>query len=110
MNVPASGAYGSATSPAVTLTAPTVKVRASADVYKDRLRVDVDPNKGSGYWTFRVQKRTSAGTWTTLSAIYRTEGSAETRTINLGRGTYRVVVAAKYTFRGATSAAVTLNR
>jgi subtilisin family serine protease len=105
--VPASTGYGSKTSAAVTLTAPTVKVIAGRDSAKSKLTVDVNPNKGSGYWTFKVQKR-SGGTWKTLSTTYKTGGSAETRTVDLSAGTYRVIVAGKYGYRGAISASVAL--
>ena len=106
--VPAAGAYGKAYSAEVALTAPTVRVKVGTNVFKDQLRVDVDPNKGSGYWTFQVQKRTSTGTWTTLPTTYRTEGSGETKTVRLPGGTYRVKAAGKYNYRGTTSAEVSL--
>jgi hypothetical protein len=102
--------YGGATSAPVTLTAPTVAVAASRDRNRDKLLVDVNPNKGSGYWKFRVQQRTSTGSWKTLSTVYRTEGRKETKTVDLRKGTYRVKVASKYNYRGATSKAVTLKR
>ena len=44
----------------------------------------------------------------TLPTTYRTQGEGETRTIRLPGGTYRVKVAAKYNYRGATSATVRL--
>jgi hypothetical protein len=75
-----------------------------------RLFVDVDPNKGTGSWSFRVQKRTPSGSWTTLATSYTTLGVTETRTINLRAGTYRVRVNAKYGYLGATSAVVSLAR
>jgi hypothetical protein len=106
--VPAAGAYGKAYSGEVTLTAPTVRVKVGTNAFKDQLRVDVDPNKGSGYWTFQVQKRTSSGTWTTLASTYRTEGTGETKSVRLPGGTYRVKVLAKYNYRGTTSAEVAL--
>ncbi len=102
--------FAAATSKPVTLTAPTVKARVSTDTAKDKLRVDVDPNKGAGYWTFKVQKRTSRGTWSTLSTTHRTLGTTETKTVQLPKGTYRVIVAAKYGYRGTTSSTVTLTR
>jgi hypothetical protein len=100
--------YAPALSSAVTITDPTVKVVASRNSSKTKLTVNVNPNKGSGYWSFKVQKRTTSGTWTTLSTTYRTLGSAETRTLDLKKGTYRVVVSAKYGYRGAVSNAVVL--
>jgi hypothetical protein len=108
--VPAAGAHGAGYSAAVTLTAPTVKVSLRGDPARDRLVVNVDPDRGSGYWTFTVAKRTSSGTWATLRGSYRTEGARETRTLNLPKGSYRVVVAGKDGYRGATSSAVTLTR
>lgn len=74
-----------------------------------RLFVNVDPNQGSGYYTFRVQKRVS-GVWRTLPTYYRTVGDGETRTLDLGRGTYRVVVLAKYGFVNTYSGSVYLSR
>lgn len=72
--------------------------------------MNVDPNKGSGYWAFKVQKKSRTGTWTTLPTSYRTEGDVETKTLNLAAGTYRVVVAPKYDHAGATSGAVALSK
>ena len=65
--------------------------------------VDVNPNKGRGYWTFRVLKRDAKGSWVLQGRTYRTKGSKETRTINLGKGTYRVVVLAKYGYQQTVS-------
>lgn len=55
------------------------------------------------FW-LRRQRRLKADnlTWT-AGKTYRTKGSKETRTINLAMGTYRVVVAGKYGYQGATS-------
>lgn len=86
---------------------PTVKVKAVSK--KSKLKVDVNPNKGKGYWRFQVQKQQPDGSWTALKT-YRTKGKKETRTINLKRGTYRVVVQPKYGFGPATSTAVYLKR
>ena len=72
--VPAAGGYAGAVSKAVTLTDPTVKALLARDRSKSKLKVNVNPNKGSGYWTFRVQKRNANGTWSTLGTTYRTKG------------------------------------
>ncbi len=85
-------------------------MRATRDSARDRLLVNVDPNRGTGYWTFRLLKRRWDGSWATLSTQYRTEGSGETRSLNLSAGTYRVAVAGKYGYLGATSSSVTLVR
>ncbi len=66
--------------------------------------MNVNPDRGKGYWTFKVQQRNPNGTWTTRSKSYKTKGAAETRSINLKAGTYRVVVAGKYGFLGSVSA------
>ena len=105
--VPASGAYASAVSSAVTLIAPTVRVSAKRDSTKGKLLVNVDPDKGAGYWTFKVQRH-AKGKWSTLAQSYNTMGAKETRTVNLGAGTYRIAVSAKYGYLAAKSAAVTL--
>lgn len=107
--VPASGAYASALSPAVTLTAPTVRASLSRDSTKDKLLVNVDPDKGAGYWTFKVE-RYSNGVWSTLATSYNTNGASETKTVDLGAGTYRVAVAAKYGYLAMHSGAVALTR
>jgi hypothetical protein len=95
---------------AVTGWEPPVRVAVAATGGASKLGVNVDPDKGSGYWTFQVQRKKANGSWTTLKKVYRTKGRAETRTINLPAGTYRVRVNAKFGYRGTTSTAVTLIR
>ena len=95
---------------AVTGWEPPVRVAAVATAGKSKLSVNVDPDKGSGYWKMRIQRKKANGSWTTLRKTYRTRGATETRTINLPAGTYRVQVNAKYGYRGTTSGAVTLVR
>ena len=56
-----------------------------------------------------MQAKRADGTWRTLKKTYRTQGTRETRTIDLPAGTYRVNVRAKYGYRGATSAEVRLD-
>ena len=98
--------YKSTTSTAVRLTAPRVKVSVRAVANATKLFVNVDPNKGTGYWTFRIQRRGTSGSWSTLPATYKTFGPYETNTINLRVGTYRVKVTPKYGYLGATSTTV----
>jgi hypothetical protein len=95
---------------AVTGWQPPVSVAVAANADTSKLVVNVDPDKGSGYWTFRVQRKKTNGSWTTMRTTYRTRGASETRTINLRAGTYRVRVNAKYGYRVTTSTAVTLAR
>lgn len=95
---------------AITGWEPTARATIRTDAAQSRLLVDVDPDKGSGYWTFRVQAKRADGTWRTLKQTYRTQGARETRTIDLGAGTYRVVVKAKYGYLGTTSGEAILVR
>lgn len=88
---------------------PSAVVRVKATSGRSKLSVDVNPNKGSGYWTFQVQRQRPDGSWKALKT-YRTKGSKETRTINLKKGTYQVVVNAKYGHLGTTSAPVYLKK
>ena len=94
---------------AITGWEPTARVTVSPNASLSKLVVNVDPDKGSGYWTFRVQAKRADGTWRTLKKVYRTQGKKETRTIDLPASTYRVKVKAKYGYRGATSAEVRLD-
>lgn len=111
----------SAPSLPVTPMAPVVTVRVKAVSGVSKLKVDVDPNRGTvargtpderqiQYWTFKVQVKRRDGSWKTLKKTYRTLGSKETRTVNLKKGTYRVVVNPKYGYVGSTSAEVRLKR
>ncbi len=96
--------------PQPVLTQPTARVKLTEVSARSKLKVDVNPNKGSKYWTFQVQRRNTDGTWRALKT-YRTWGSSERRTINLRKGTYRVWVNPKFGYQGAMSAnEVTLKR
>jgi hypothetical protein len=95
---------------AVTGWEPKVGVALVANADRSKLVVNVDPDKGSGHWTFRVQRQRANKTWTTLRRTYRTQGAAETRTVNLPAGTYRVRINARYGYGVTTSTPVTLVR
>ena len=84
-----------------------VVVIAKAVSKRGKLSVDVNPDQGTGYWTFRVQSQGAGGSWSNGKS-YRTKGKKEKRTINLKKGVHRVVVEPKYGFSGTTSAPVTL--
>lgn len=99
----AAKAPGGVSSAAAAVTVAAV----SAD---SKLKVDVDPDRRSGSWPFRVQRLADDGSWRMLKGKYRTTGRSQTRTLDLAAGTYRVVVGAKYGLRGATSQEVTLAR
>jgi hypothetical protein len=88
--------------------AATVKIKAVSA--RSKLKVDVNPNMGAKYWTFQVQRRNADGTWKALKT-YRTRGTAETRTLDLRKGTYRVWVNPKFGHLGVMSPnTVTLKR
>jgi hypothetical protein len=93
---------------AITGWEPTAHVTVGTNASLSKLVVNVDPDKGSGFWAFRVQVKRADGTRRTLKKVYRTQGPKETRTIDLPSGTYRVKVKTKYGYRGATSAEVRL--
>ena len=85
------------------MTQPTARVTIKAVNSRSKLRVDVNPNMGTKYWTFQVQRKNDDGTWKALKT-YRTWGSTEKRTLNLRKGTYRVWVNPKFGHLGAMSA------
>jgi hypothetical protein len=93
---------------AITGWEPTARATVTTNPARSKLIVNVDPDKGSGYWTFRVQAQRTDGSWRTLKRTYRTQGSRETRTIDLPAGTYRVRVQPKSGYLGSTSAEVIL--
>jgi hypothetical protein len=95
---------------AVTGWHPAATVRVKPILGASRLFVDVNPNKGRGYWSFTVQRLNPDGTWSRATRTLRTQGTKETRTVNLKAGTYRVVVKAKYGYLGTTSTPVNLSR
>lgn len=81
-----------------------VVVAPTAD---NRLYVDVNPDKGRGFWNIKVQ-RWNGKKWVTKKN-YRTQGAQETRTTaKLPEGTYRVIVKPKYGHKGTTSGRVVL--
>ncbi len=92
---------------------PAAVVTAKAIDNRTKLFVNVNPNKGKGYWNIKVYRKVVKGdkvSWKKVGKTLRTKTSKETRTINLGKGTYRVKVMAKYGMKGAVSKQVTLVR
>jgi hypothetical protein len=101
------------TSGSAPVAAPSPPPVASVTVVNRRgkLFINVNPNRGTGYWRFQVQYLKKDGsTWGTYKRVYRTRGSKETRTLNFRKGTYRVVVKAKYGYGASTSAPVRLKK
>ncbi|GAA4690523.1 carboxypeptidase-like regulatory domain-containing protein [Nocardioides conyzicola] len=85
-------------------------LRVGALRHRSRLFLNVNPNRASGSWKFRVQRRAMSGAWHTRPGVLHTRGRAETRTLDLPRGTYRVVLAHQGGRLGAVSAPVRLQR
>ena len=83
------------------VTQPTARVKIKAVSARSKLKVDVNPNMGSKYWTFQVQRKNLDGSWKALKT-YRTWGSTEKRTLNLRKGTYRVWVNPKFGHQGCS--------
>lgn len=83
-----------------------VKAKRSASV----LFVDVNPSRGSKSWLFRVYRLGSDGSTWTSSGTYRTKGAKETRTLNLKKGTYKVLVPAQNTHVDTWSQPVVLRK
>lgn len=87
----------------------TVTCAASTNSAQSVLKVKVAPSrKGSKYYTFRVQKLTKSG-WKSVK-VYRTKGKSETRSVNLRKGTYRVVCKGAGSYKGAVSNSAALRR
>ena len=111
------GTPGTSTPPATTPPTPAVpatpvkaaKVTTSSKSARTKLHVNVNPNKGSGYWNVRIQKKTSKG-WKYVGKTYRTQGKYETLTLNLPKGTYRAVVMPKYGYGKGYSKSVSLRK
>ncbi len=91
------------------LTAPRAQVLVKRVDNASRLRVNVNPNQGSGYWRFAVQRKRADGSWATKDT-YRTRGTSHTRTLDLRAGTYRIRVKPKFGYRGVRSRSVVLKR
>ncbi len=90
------------------LPVPTVKIKAVSG--RSKLKVDVNPNRGSKFYVFQVQRKRADGSWKAVKS-YETRGPKETRTLNLRKGTYRVWVRPGYGFGEAMSPnEVTLKR
>ena len=110
---PGAGAPASGTPSATTPVAPTAVVTAKAINNGTKLFVNVNPNKGKGYWNIKVYRKVVKGdkvSWEKVGKTLRTKTSKETRTINLGKGTYRVKVMENYGMKGDVSNQVTLVR
>ncbi len=110
---PAAGAPTAQVPSATTPVVPAAVVNVTGVSKNTKLFVDVDPNKGKGYWKIKVYRKVVKGdaiSWKKVGKTLRTQTSKETRTITLKKGTYRVQVMAKYGMQGATSAEVTLGK
>ena len=88
--------------------AAPIKVKASATKGQSKIKVNVDPNSAAINYKVKVQKRVD-GKWKTKK-IRRTTGTKDTRTINVGAGSYRVKVPAQHGLEKGFSGTVQLIR
>lgn len=89
-------------------TSEAATVSATAVSHHRRLRVDVDPDWAAGDYSLTVQRR-KKGSWRTFKRT-RTQGAGDVRTLDLRRGTYRVVIGAANSLSGVTSGPVRIKR
>jgi len=93
----------------VTTPAKSASVKAKAVSGESKMRINVNPNKGSGFWKVKIQKKTATG-WKALKKTYRTKGRAEILTVDLPKGTYRAKVLPKYGYEKFFSNRVQLKK
>ena len=99
--------------PAAAQSKPKAVVKVRAINNRTKLFVNVNPNKGKGYWRIKIYRKVMKGDavrWKKVGKTLRTKTRAETRTINLGKGIYRVKVMETYGMKGAISKRVKLVR
>lgn len=66
-----------------------VSCSAKAVSHASKIKINMGPNlPGKQYYIFRLEKKTSSG-WARYLKKYKTQGKSETRTINVGKGTWR---------------------
>lgn len=92
-----------------TLSVKLPMVTASVVGKQSKIKVDIAPSLGRRAWTFRVQRQLSDESWRTLRA-YRTRGARETRTVDLGKGTYRIWLRAQFGYAETFTDSVSLER
>lgn len=71
-------------------TVPAVNCSAKAVSKATKIKVNVNPNlPGNKFYYVRLQKRVASGNFAQYQKLYKTQGKGETRTINVGKGTWR---------------------
>lgn len=85
-----------------------ITVKATAVKNRSKIRVNVNPNKKYANYKVKVQKKVN-GKWKTKKVRW-TKGTKDVRTINMGRGKYRIKVPAQYGMDKEFSKAVWLRR
>ena len=74
--------------------------------HKTHLYVNMGPNQpGARYYTFQIDVKVGKRWYRSLKH-YKTFGVAETRMVNVPKGTYRIHCEAKYGFKAANSRTV----
>ncbi|HYO17046.1 MAG TPA: hypothetical protein VES02_00060 [Dermatophilaceae bacterium] len=88
-----------------------VSCKVSAVSNASKIKVNMGPNQpGNRYYTFRIDVRREGGGWLRYLKTFKTQGKAETRTVNVPSGTYRVRCNGKFGFVSATSNTVNIRR
>lgn len=88
--------------------AQKISVKVKAVKKRSKLQVDVNPNKASKNYKFKIQKKVR-GKWRTVRVTY-TKGRFDKRTVNLRKGEYRIKVPKQHGVKATTSKAVRLKR
>jgi hypothetical protein len=87
-----------------------VSCNALAVSNSSKIMINMGPNQeGSRYYTFRLDVKKN-GKWFRYLDSFKTEGTSETRTVNVPKGTYRAKCYGKYGFIDATSNTVKIKR
>ena len=108
---PAPPAAAAPAPPVTTTVVQSAVVKVKAIENGTKLFINVNPNKGTGYWNIKVYRKVANGnkaSWEKVGRTLRTQTNKETRTVDLGKGTYRVKVMERYAMKGAVSKQVTL--
>ena len=87
-----------------------VSCSAKANKAKSKIKVNMGPNQpGKRYYVFRIDVKRN-GQWFRYLNKYQTQGTNETRTVNVPKGKYRVKCYGKFGFDGASSGVVNIKK
>ncbi len=86
-----------------------VKCKIKTIKHKSKLKINVNPNQGSGFYKFKIDKKID-GKWYRYLHNYKTEGSKETKVVNVKKGKYRAHCIGKYGYTTANSKTVKIKK